>query len=219
MNKKQILIGALTAVIGILLVSGVIVEKRLSDLRTHFEIRIAEQSSVVREVAEALAKNTTNEDFIKIVPECSMEESTVYDTLLSSLDKGLSVVELNRLDVLFDKCGGVVASRRAGMSLTLKKETALLQELVAGRLLLGDFKIEETKAEQYALLSKTEGEISMLFMKLVLAQGQIIAALQDDIPSTAVSVETIRAEAQKVREELNQLTDLVTTLRVDLLNT
>jgi len=217
MNKKQLVIGALTAIIGIFLVSGVVVGKRLSDLRSHLDSRITEQSMVVREVALALAQNTTNADFIKIVPECSVTESTVYDTLLSSLDKGLSAIELSKLATLFDSCGSTVAARRAGMSLTLNHETALLQELAAERMLLGDFEIEETKVEQYVKLAETEQEISVQFLKLVEAQGQIIAALEASIPTTAVSVEAIRSEAQKVREELERLTAEVSTTRADLL--
>jgi hypothetical protein len=218
MNKKHLLIGVITAIIGIIAVSGVVVEKRLSDLRDHLEARILEQSTVVSGVATALAQNITSPEFTKIVPECSVEESTVYDTLLSSLDKGLSPVELSKLDVLFDKCGGVVAARRVGMSLTLANETSLLKELTAERVLLGDYKSEEAKVEQFVKLSETENEISQQFMKLVQAQGQIIAALQANIPSTAVSLESIRSEAQVVREELERLTVEVSKLRGELLD-
>lgn len=218
MNKKQLLIGAVTAILGVILVSSLVVEKRLSDLRTHLDSRIAEQTTVVGEVAQALAKNTINEDLVKIIPECSTEESTVYDTLLSSLDKGLSAVELVKLDALFAKCGDVVAARRAGMSLLLNRETALLEELVVERDLLGDFKSEETNIEKFVKLAEAEQKVSVQFMTLVQAQGKIIAALKANIPATAVSVESIRAEAQVVREELDRLIVEVTTLRADLFN-
>lgn len=217
MNKKQIVVGALTAIIGILLVSGIVVEKRLTDLRSHLDSRISQQSTVVRDIAMALSQNTTNDVFIKIVPECNVAEATVYETLLSSLDKGLSAGELSKLAVLFDKCGGVVAARRAGMSLTLQNQTNLLKELVAERHILGDYSSEESKFDRYVELSEVEDEISNQFMKLVEAQKQIIAALLTGVSQTTVSVEMIRTEAQKVRQELERLTAEVLSLRTELL--
>ncbi len=216
MNKKQLLIGAMTAIVVIFLASGIVVEKRLSDLRDYLDNRIAEQVIVVSATALALAKNTTDEVFSEIVPECSVEDSTVYDTLLSSLDKGLSTPELTKLDTLFEKCGSVTARRRVGMSSILNSQNLMLQELSQERALLGEYSSESNKIEQFQELADTEQEISLQFMKLVQAQGQIITTLQANIPSTAVSVETIRAEAQSVREELERLTVLVTTLRSDL---
>ena len=65
-----------------------------------------------------------------IVPECVSIDIARYDSLLSSLDRGLAAAELIELKALFDRCGDTASMRRSVMTLTLAEEVKGLEMLV-----------------------------------------------------------------------------------------
>jgi len=216
MNRNQIIGGLIAGVLIVYVSASVVVEKRLYDLRLHVDTAYEVQQELVTQTAKLLSQGAANEAIVAVVPECPSGDALRYDDLLSALDKGLSRPDLLSLQTLFNRCGDVASSRRSGMSLLLSREVAFLTQLSKQKSLLGS-EVDEERLSDWQTLAEKEREISALFSKLVLAQGTIIDSLSDNVAPTAMTVENIRASAQKVREELNVLTGEASQLRSTLI--
>lgn len=217
MKKKQIILGLLVGALSIYLLSNVIVEKKLSDLRSHLDNQIETQNVLVKELATTMGRGGVNDQIAGVVATCPSDEANQYDSLLASLDKGLSKNELQGLNILFKRCGSIPASRRAGMAMLLEREVFFLNEMVSERALLGDYEAESAKLSDWNNLVEKEKEISTLFFKLVEAQSEIISTLAAG-SATDTSIEAIQAEAQKVRDEMAEVTKSAHEIRTPLIS-
>src|SRR3989344_1954460 len=199
MNRNQIIGGLIAGLLIVYVSASVVVEKRMYDLRLNTDASYEVQEEAVVATAKLLSQGAANEAIAQVVSECPLSEMSRYDDLLSSLDKGLARADLVALETLFNRCGDTASSRRAGMALLLGSEVDV--ETLTG----------------WQTLSQKEKEISVLFSKLVIAQGEIIKALLNNVAPTEITVENIRASAQKVREDLSVLTGEASTLRKTLI--
>ena len=66
-------------------------------------------------------------------------------------------------------------------------------------------------------LVSLEQDISDNFNQLVVAQGNIIGVLVSDTPSSTLTVENIRVQAEELRGELTKLTSTAAPLRSRLI--
>jgi hypothetical protein len=205
MNKKYIIVGLIIGVVAVYLLSSMILEKKIHGLQAHLDTMIKTQSSIVKDLALTMGRGGVNEKIAAIVAECPSGEANQYDTLLASLDKGLTKNELQGLNILFKRCGSVPASRRAGMSLLFEREVFFLGEIIRERSLLGNYSIEESNLADWNLLVEKEKEISKLFFELVEAQKQIISILAEG-GRPDLTIETIQGEAKRVQDEMATVT-------------
>lgn len=216
MKNKQLILGVLIGLVAMYVLSSIVVQKRLSDLRTHLDTKIEEQQNIVKELAIETGSGGVNEKIETVIAACPSAEATQYDILLSSLDKGLTKSDMQTLTVLFNRCGDIPASRRAGMALLLEREVSFLNEIMKQRALLGDYNINETTISDWNKLAQKEQEISALFLDLVDSQERIITALVLTGSPTGESIEAIQADATRVREELSSITVEAAQLRTSL---
>lgn len=216
MNRNQIIAGLIAGLLIVYVSASVVVEKRMYDLRLLIDTKYEVQQETVIETAKLLSQGAANEEIAAVVRECPVGEISEYDELLASLDKGLTRAQLETLETLFNRCGDVTSSRRAGMALLLEKEVEFLTQLSEQKAKLGT-DVDTDMLADWQTLSQKEKEISQLFSKLVIAQGEIINALLNNVAPTEITVENIRASAQIVREDLSVLTGEAAALRKSLI--
>lgn len=213
MNPKKIIVGVLAGAVVFYLITNFIVDRRLATLESELLADINEQLELVSDTATLLGRGGANETVAAIVPECASLDMARYDSLLASLDRGLSGLELVELKGLFDRCGDTASARRAVMTLTLAGQVNNLESLVSHYESLGKKFEPNTLVQDWAELVKLEQDISHNFNQLVTAQGNIIGALVLDTPSSSLTVENIRVEAEAVRGKLTELTGIAAPLR------
>lgn len=215
MQKKELLIGLVLGVIVVFAASEYVVNKRMQTLSEVSSVELSKQIDAAVEISKLLARGAVISEIEQLIPECSVEQMVAYDTLLSSLDKGLSYTDLTRLKELFAVCGNVAAQRRSVMTLILSKHVEAIASLVSQKVAAGE-EVTDYKLSEWQELVKKEQTISRLFVSLVDAQESIIVSLLKNVPATSITVENIRASAQTLREEMITLTEEVTTLRASL---
>lgn len=217
MNSKKIIVGVLAGAVIFYLITSFIVDRRLAALESKLMTDINTQLELVSTTATLLGRGGVNESVASIVPECASLDMARYDSLLASLDRGLSEPELIELKGLFDRCGDTASLRRAVMTLTLEEQVNNLVSLVNHYESLGKKFEPNTLVKDWTELIKLEQDISHHFNQLVVAQGNIIGALVSDTPSSSLTVENIRVEAETVRGKLTELTGIAAPLRSRLI--
>ncbi len=217
MNTKYGIAGLLLGIICVYFLSSAIADTKTKELEKYTETNIENQISTLKETATILGRGAVSEDVSEIVPDCSSGDSTKYDTLLSSLDKGLSRSDLIELKSLFDRCGDRASSRRSVMSLKLGYEVASLENKVESLNQITDEEYAEIDLVKWNDLAKKENEIALLFTQLVRAQDEIISTLLGTVSSNVRSVEEIRVEAEVIRTQLTNATAEASRLRSELI--
>lgn len=216
MNRKELIFGVLLGVVIIYVAVSFVVEKRLSAVDVETETKLMEVSDRSVELSKLLAQGAATVAVSQMVPDCPVEDMVAYDSLLSSLDKGLSYTDTVKLSELFSGCGDVAAKRRSVMTLLLTEQVESMNNLATIRTAAKLEPVDEVDIEKWQELAKKETQISDLFVRLVMAQESIIVALTKGVPATSITVENIRSSAQKLREEMITLTNEVVTLRTEL---
>lgn len=216
MNRKELIVGVLLGVVIIYVAVSFVVEKRLSAVDAETETKLMEVSDRSVELSKLLAQGAATVAVSQMVPDCPVEDMVAYDSLLSSLDKGLSYADTVKLSELFSVCGDVAAKRRSVMTLLLAEQVESMNNLATIRTAAKLEPVNEVNIEKWQELAKKETQISDLFVRLVMAQESIIVALTKGVPATSITVENIRSSAQKLREEMITLTNEVVTLRTEL---
>jgi hypothetical protein len=215
MQKKELLIGLMVGVMVVFFVSSYVVNKRVQSFYDMATSAYQAKEDKAIEVAKLLARGAATTEIEQLVPECVVDDMVAYDSLLSSLDKGLSYGDLTRLKELFAICGDVAARRRALMTMLLSSHASDLETMSQMVSATGK-EVDKDRVAKWQELAKKEEAISQLFNSLVAAQESIIVALLKNVPATSITVENIRATAQSLREEMVSLTEEVTKLRGDL---
>ncbi len=214
MKNKQLIIGLLVGVVSVYAVSSFIVKEKLDGLRVRLDEKISIQHNVVKELALSISVRT-DDRVSSIIAECPANESSQYDRLLSSLDKGLTKAEMQGLNILFERCGSVPASRRATMTLLFDREVSFYSELVQQRALLGDIEATDYNIAKWITLAEREKEVSSLFFDLLNSQRQIISTLATG--GSLKDVEPYQVEAGKIQIELSTIADSASEIRSALI--
>ena len=213
MNSKKIIIGVLAGAVIFYLITGFIVDRRLASMEAKLEADIDKQLELVSSTAILLGRGSADEAVAAIVPECASLDVARYDSLLSSLDRGLSAGELAELKGLFDRCGDTASARRAVMTQTMAEQVRSLEMLASHYESLGNKLDPESLVKDWNELVSLEQDISNNFNQLVVAQGNIIGALVANTPSSALTVENIRVQAEELKGNLAELTGVAAPLR------
>ncbi len=218
MKNKQLILGAIVGAAIIYLLSSMVIDNKLESLKTHLDEKINSHIISAENIAKIIGRGgEVSEEIALTIPECPANEMSQYDSLLSSLDKGLSKYELQGLNILFKRCGDKFASRRAGMVLLFEYEILNLSELISEREILGDYSVLDTNLEKWEALVKEEKEVSRLYFELVNAQRQIISILADEGESIS-TVEEIQSEVARIKSEMTVATTKTFELRESLIS-
>jgi hypothetical protein len=213
---KQLILGTVVGVICVYLLSVLVVENKLQSTQLYLDNQLQSQTNDLRELAILSARGGVSVSVEKFIPECESTDRVTFDTLLASLDRGLSNSELQKLSSLFDKCGRVFASRRAAMVLEFDREVNNFEELLTLKSMLGDDKDTQPSLVEWKNLVEKEKSISDKFLALVNIQEQIIKTLLAGDLTTSSKVEAIRKQADIIMTELTVVTKEASAIRTTL---
>lgn len=216
MTKKHLYTGIAAGIVIVYLVSSLIVDKRLSDLRHNLDTDISSDVANLTELSDQIANGRQNGTIDSLIQNCPVIESSEYDTMLGGLDKGLTYKELNRLDDLFKLCGHITANKKQVMVYLMEQRLSSLNKAVDRRDLLGNFSKDDMKTTVWAELLEKEKNISNLYSDLVDAQGRIINGLITKVSPEEIL--SIQAEAQKIKSDLSSTAESASQLRSSLVS-
>ena len=190
-----------TGVIYLLVTS--LVDHRLEALETTTVAQIAEQETLLVAIAEATARNGADAVTEAIVRDCTLQERSDFDDLLSRLDDGLSRSQLIELERLFGRCGSFYAERKAVMVARLAREIEIYGAYVQQLHTITDADVSEAyPVSVWQDLASKEREQSELFSQLVTAQDEIITTLLAGKPATSPEITAILQEVREIQETL-----------------
>ncbi len=205
-NQKSNVKVILSLLLGIALVFFIVnvtVDKRLTKFQFETKLLISEQETLLVSIAEITARNGADEVTERIIRDCSLSERSSFDQLLSSLDKGLSRVELTELERLFGRCGNFFPERKSVMVSRFQREIEVYKILVEQLNSLSDkdnsvdYKVEEWKS-----LVALETKQSKSFTELAAVQDEIITLLLNGkLPESEEVRDTLR-RASEIQETL-----------------
>ena len=204
-------------VVIIYLFASLVIEKRLQDMRVYLDSQIISETKVLSDLAAITGKGGSNEQADTIVSDCSHENRTKYESLLSSLDSGLAINDLKSLEILFNSCGYVFSSRRSSMAMQLEREYKTLEQLFLQRSLLGDYDEKNTILSKWKELVDNEMIISNHFRSLVKIQKQIIDAVISGKTIDSDEVVKLRTEAKEINDKMVLVTELSSVMRSTLI--
>lgn len=221
-NQKQSLKWKylLAFLLGAVLVYGlvtIIVDNRLQQLEIETRVLISEQETVLATIAETTARNGADSVTEAIIRDCNITERSRFDTLLGSLDKGLTQSELVELERLFGRCGAFYSERKSVMVARLAREFEVYEAYVDQlEILRGSELDKEYSLEDWRMLVAEEQKQSESFTRLVALQDQIIAALLEGKTSQSEEIITILDEVREVQEALFMANTQSKTVRARL---
>ena len=191
--------------------------EQLEDVRTTIELKIAKQETVLATVAEVTARGGADAVVSSIITDCSSGERGRFDTLLSTLDRGLTASELSELSRLFDRCGSFFAERKAVMVARMKREMEVYREFIdlLGTVTDGSPR-ERYEVDEWERLVAAEEQQSSFFSELVTLQGAIVTTLESGATADSDEVATLLQEVSQVRDSLAVATVQAAELRSDL---
>jgi len=192
-------------------------ENRFQDLESQTRLLISEQQAVLATIAETTARNGADSITEQIIKDCSLSERSTFDTLLGSLDKGLTQTELVELERLFGRCGGFYSERKSVMVSRLAREIEVYETYVEHLETLLDADVaNEFQISLWNKLAEEEQKQSELFSQLVIKQDQIISTLLDGKSASSEEIEQILREVNEIQGTLVVTNKQVAKVRAEL---
>lgn len=215
-SYKWALLAILFAV-SVLLVSSFIVTERLQQFEVATRLLVAEQEALLSTIAETTARNGADSVTEAIVRDCPLDDRSRFDTLLSSLDKGLPRFELIELEQLFGACGSFYAERKAVMVARLSREIEVYEAYVMQLAeITGEDEVGKQKLEAWQKLAEGEQTQSVLFSELVRSQKAIIDTLLEGKSAESEEIVNILNEVRETREALLLAKTQTDSIRAEL---
>jgi predicted DNA-binding transcriptional regulator len=178
---------------------------------------ISEQQAVLATIAETTARNGADSITEQIIKDCSLSERSTFDTLLGSLDNGLTQTELVELERLFGRCGGFYSERKSVMVSRLAREIEVYETYVEHLETLLDADVaNEFQISLWNKLAEEEQKQSELFSQLVIKQDQIISTLLDGKSASSEEIEQILREVNEIQGTLVVTNKQVAKVRAEL---
>ncbi len=218
LKNKALIFGALFGLVLIYSLSVLIVENKLSVLKVSLDNEIEREIEILSELAVTTGKGGFNLEAETIINDCRSDERGKFETLLSSLDSGLSQTELSSLNDLFSSCGYVFANRRTSMQMQMEREFNFLNDMVETRKLVGDFDENSINLSKWQELITTEKEINANFQNMVSVQKEIIDLLLSKKASDSDEVQSALVKAQELKGALNTATERASSIRSTLIS-
>lgn len=218
LKNKALIFRTLFGLVLIYSLSALIVENKLSVLKVGLDNEIEREIEILSELAVTTGKGGFNLEAETIINDCRSDERGKFETLLSSLDSGLSQTELSSLNDLFSSCGYVFANRRTSMQMQMEREFNFLNDLVENRKLVGDFDENSINLSKWQELITTEKEINANFQNMVSVQKEIIDLLLSKKASDSDEVQSALVKAQELKGALNTATERASSIRSTLIS-
>lgn len=221
-NRKldyKTILAFLAGVLAVYFVVTFVVNQRLNELKFQTQLLISEQEILLASIAEIVARNGADEITERIIRDCSLPERIRFDELLSSLDRGLSQVQLVELERLFGRCGNFFAERKSVMAARLEREIEIYEMFV--RQLSNVTKADATadyNVDEWIMLSELESKQSQLFLELVAVQDRIITLLLEGSLASSEEVQATLQEARQIQESLFVANSQASSLRSNLVS-
>lgn len=213
MKNRPYILGVTVGIAIIYLFSSIVIEKRLQEMKTYLDSEIITETKILSDLAITTGKGGSNALADLVVLDCSHENRTKYESLLSSLDSGLKTTDLRSLEMLFNSCGDVFSSRRSSMATQLEREYMVLELLSTQRSLLGDYDIDSSTLNKWKELVDNEVKISEHFRSLVKIQKQIIDAIISGKTIDSDEVVKLRTEAKEINDKMVRVTESSSVMR------
>jgi len=192
-------------------------ENRFQDLESQTRLLISEQQAVLATIAKTTARNGADSITEQIIKDCSLSERSTFDTLLGSLDNGLTQTELVELERLFGRCGGFYSERKSVMVSRLAREIEVYETYVEHLETLLDADVaNEFQISLWNKLAEEEQKQSELFSQLVIKQDQIISTLLDGKSASSEEIEQILREVNEIQGTLVVTNKQVAKVRAEL---
>jgi len=217
-KNRQLIIGVLVGIVSVYLVSSLVIEKRLHEMKVSLDDKILEQEIYLKELFTVTGRGGVNENTMSVIRDCVPEKRKQFDSLLSALDSGLPIRDLRVLNNLFGECGYVFANQRAHMVGQIQQGVFLLTELETQKKLLQDSTSEDVSFSKWQELEGEEIKLKDLFFSLVDVQGRIIEALLAGESTNSSSITTLREEAGKIQSDMSETTKITSVLRSELIS-
>ncbi len=184
-------------------VGGILIAReRLAELRGELLVQASEQRTLLNTIAETTARNGADTVTERIVIDCTVDERTKFDSLLSRLNDGLPKSDLAVLERLFGRCGSFYAQRKAVMVARLEREVEVYANYVAQLQEVGGVDTEEYKLTVWQSLVEDEKIQSKEFGSLVAQQDSIISALLAGRSPASPEIVSILEEVKRVQQAL-----------------
>lgn len=173
---------------------------------TTIDEAIKSQLVVVVETADLTRQNVADQALEKIIVDCNTSDRQRFDTLLDSLQKNISAVELNELTILFYKCGYFYAERKGVMAARLDREIETLKNLYALRTQIQPLTgALATEIDTWKNIAIAEQKWATYSKDLVEEQGAIIDLLRAGKTTTSTEVAAILTKASNARSQMEIL--------------
>jgi hypothetical protein len=219
--KNKTLKYGLAGVLTALLIAGIVqflVSERLETFEQVIAVQHEKQRALLGVLAETTARNGADSITETIVRDCELDQRDRFDTLLGSLDAGLSQSELVELERLFASCGSFFAERKSIMVSRLERELDLYISYTEQLETLTDESYQESaQIQAWTNLVDFEKQQDAHFSTLVRLQENIINALLAGNITDSEEIQTILAEVREARENLAFANTRAAELRQEVL--
>ncbi len=217
LNSKNLTLGLVGMIIAYFSVTN-LVESRFGEIELNIRSQIAEQQVLLSTIAEITARNGADAVTESIVRDCAVTERSQFNTLLGSLNNGLSHIQLVELERLFGRCGSFSSDRKSVMVTRLFRETEIYKNYVKQLSIVVQEDVSTTyQVEKWTVLATEERRQSELFRELVALQDRIISSLLDGNVITSPELIGILQEVKEVKDELIFTNQKVTSVRTELI--
>lgn len=202
-HLKTIVLGAAILFVFAYVGGVLIARERLADLRSELLLQTSEQQALLFTIAETTSRNGADDITERIVKDCSLEERTLFDSLLGRLNSGLLKTELTTLERLFGRCGSFYAERKSVMVARLEREVEVYESSVKQLEQIGGVDTNDFQVDLWKQLVLEESKQSAEFSSLVQLQDKIITALLEGKSVNSSEIIGILDEVKIVQQSLS----------------
>lgn len=213
---QYLVVGIIFGLIVVYALAQQVVNSRLSEFRVDLDKDLEVAESDVVDLAKLISQGGVNSMAANVMQDCSANERIEFDDKLGKLDKGLSQNELADLDRLFSRCAPVSAIHKAVMTMQLRQEIQILENLVAQRKLLGEYTEKDEALMSWNDLLNKEERLSDLSFSLVSLQKEIIDVLSTGVKANSAEAEALRIKGQDLRNEITSTVAELVEIRKNL---
>ena len=196
----------------------VIVREKLDDLHAQIQMQISQQQTLLATIAETTARNGADVVTEAIVRDCNVNERAEFDNLLGRLDKGLSSIELTKLERLFGRCASFYPQRKSVMVSRLSREVEIYASYVEQlKAVSNEEVVASYKVSEWQQLTIKEQKQSELFAKLVTQQEKIIETLMSGKSPKSEEINSVLKAVEETQISLVQTNQEAASIRKTLL--
>jgi hypothetical protein len=215
-KHKALITGILFGALIVSVTAQITTDRKLSYVTDSLDGAIESSLSEAIALAALIGSGALTTGAQSIIEDCSEEERESFETKLSQLDSGLSMSELQEVDVLFSRCAPTQSIRRTLMVLDLGRQVQNVSELITQRNQIERVDAYNEKVEVLSDLIVYEEDIARLSLDLVYLQREIIDILMSGVAVDSVRSEELKMKGSTVRSSMQEKAARAADLRTEL---